>query len=180
MPRRTASAMRPATPDELADDQARDDAEGDRRGAASPRRVAESRDAGVGEREERHDQVARPGVEEVLEAFGDRDRLAEPERDRPDLGGGDVLVGRELIGDAVGVELGQERPGRGEQAERDAGDGGVDPGLEGGQPDAGAEDDVDREVADPRPARATATRPRPADSGGEPLPVDARRCRTRR
>ena len=68
-------------PDELADDQPDDDAEGDRRRGGVAQRRGGELDARVGEREQRDDEVARPGVQEVLEVLGDGDRLAESEGD---------------------------------------------------------------------------------------------------
>ena len=118
-------------------------------------------------------------MQQVLEPLGDGDRLPEPEGDVAHLGGGDVLVGGELVGDPVGVDLGQERPGRGEQAEGDAGDGGVDAGLEGRQPDAGAEHDVDGQVPDLRPAQGR-DREQAGGGRGEPAASRCRRSRRRR
>ena len=53
---------RAADADELADDEAADDAERDAGGQPAVDRLATERDAGVGEREQRDDHVARPRV----------------------------------------------------------------------------------------------------------------------
>ena len=68
------------------------------------------------------------------------------------LGGRDLLVGGQLAGDAVGVDLREERTRRREQAERDAGDGGVHAGLEHREPDADAERRRRRAGSAPWPA----------------------------
>ena len=48
-------------------------------------------------------------MEQVLEPFGRPGPTPAAGRRCPDLGGGDVLVAGELIGDPVGVDLGEER-----------------------------------------------------------------------
>ena len=141
--------MAPVTPTSLPTTSPTDHPEGDRRGGRVAERVGRDGDPGVGQREERDDEVAGPRVQEVLEVLGDRDRLAEAEGDAAHLAGRHVAVGRQLAGDAVGVHLGEERSRRCQQAERDPGDGGVHPGLEHGEPHAEPEHDVDREVAHP-------------------------------
>ncbi len=58
--------------DRLADDVAEEDAERDRRRARPRQEVAVDRDAGVREREQRDDHVARPRVEQLLEPLVER------------------------------------------------------------------------------------------------------------
>ena len=61
----------------LADHVAEQDPERDRRGEALRQEVAVDRDPGIREREQRHDQVARPGMEELLQALVHRGRRPE-------------------------------------------------------------------------------------------------------
>lgn len=139
-------AMPPETPTSLPTTS--DDAECDGRGGGLAEALRRDGDSGVRQREQGDDEVAGPRVEEVLEAFRGGDRLADAEGDVAHLLGRDGVVGGELIGDAVGVDLGEERSGGCEQAEGDAGDGGVDAGLEHGEPDVGSAGDVDGHIAD--------------------------------
>ena len=64
-------------PERLADHVRGDDAERHRRGRRRRQHVAVELDAGVGEREERHDHPARPRVQAVLQPLVGRDRRGE-------------------------------------------------------------------------------------------------------
>ena len=86
-PQPTAAQVRekPRAPDNahrLARDVAKEDPERDRRGESSLEEAAVDRDARVREREQRHDQVARPRMEERLQPLVRRDCGPEPDTDR--------------------------------------------------------------------------------------------------
>ena len=109
-------------------------------------------------------------MQQVLEAFGDRDRFPDPEGDVAHLGGGDRLVGGELIGDAVGVDLGRKRRAGASRPR-------ATPAMVAWMPDskvasqiADAERRRRREVADPGPAQHGDDRTSPAAAAASQRP----------
>ena len=95
----------------LADHVAGDDADRDRRADRVGEQAAGDVDARVGEREERHDHVAGPGVEGVLDALVRRDRLGEAAPRGRGEPGGRLLA--ELAGEVGGpLELVARAAGR--------------------------------------------------------------------
>ena len=121
-----------------------DDADRDRRGGGGGDQVAGQVDAGVGEGEERHDHVAGPGVQRVLQALVRRDRLGQA---APRRGG---QPRRRLLAELAGqvgrpVELlARGRVGAGDQPDRQPGDHRVDPRLVHRDPDRDPDDDRQR------------------------------------
>ena len=115
---RLRSRKKPRAPDNahrLASDVAEEDPERDRRGESSLEEAAVDRDARVREREQRHDQVARPRVEEQLQPLVRRDCGPEPNTDRtgelrrrllPELA--EALGGALEIGPRHGIGVRQE------------------------------------------------------------------------
>ena len=68
-PRRTAARLAPPTPISFPDREPGDHAPGDRRGNSFAQYTSAQINPGIGEREYRHDHVARPGVKARLQAF---------------------------------------------------------------------------------------------------------------
>ena len=97
-------------------------------------------DSGVGEGEQRHDDVARPRVQAVDQPVARRDRPANRERRHAHVGGVEVAAVLEDIDDLVGFEVGLARHRRSQQTHHDAGDRGVHAGLVDHQPQHQAED----------------------------------------
>ena len=153
-PARTARALAAEDPDDLADDQSEDDPERHpaRDGVGQP--VRRQRHPGVREREQRHDDVARPWVERLLDARERRDGLSrQPREPEPLRRVGIRRLGvvlrllrgpHRLVADGAGP---LERDGWREEPEQHAGDRRMDAGFEERQPHPNAQ----RHVHDGRP-----------------------------
>ena len=153
-PSAAQSREQPRAPEDahgLADDVANEDPERDRRGEGSLEEGAVDRDAGVREREQRHDQVARPRVVEQLQPLVRRDRGPEPEADGAGELGGRLLA---ELAEALRrtLEIGpRDRVGVGEKAHRESDDDRFHARLEQRDPDRRPEREVDE--PDPHPER---------------------------
>ena len=88
-------------------------------------RLGRQGNAGVGQREDRDDHVAGPGMKGVDEPIAGRHRAADQRRGGPYVVGVKFGAVLENIDDLVGLELGLHGPGRGEQTQDDTGDRGV-------------------------------------------------------
>ena len=128
-PRRADDAER------LAHHVAEHDPERDRRGDRVAEQLPVDVDAGVCEREQRHDHEARPRVEPVLEPLvrGDRGRDAQLRRAR-ELGRGLLAEGPRQLGHPLEVAA-RRRIGARDEPDREPGDHRIDPGLEQRHPD---------------------------------------------
>jgi hypothetical protein len=137
----------------LADDVAEQDPDGDRRGVGAGQEAPADRDSHVRQGEQRHDQVARPRMQQLLEPVIRRDRRPHAfPRVAGQLGGGLLAEQPERC-----RRLRQVAPRRGvgqrEHAHHQAGHHGVNPGLEERDPGRHPEQHVGRAAADTRPAR---------------------------
>ena len=131
---RVASHEAPTIPDGLAGDVRDEDPERDGRRERAREEAAVDRNAGVRQREERHDHVARPRVEEVLQPLVGRDRGLEPDPRRArELGRRLLAEQPEQVGGALEVDACGRIRVR-EQAHDEADDHGVDARLEDGDP----------------------------------------------
>ena len=101
-PRRTASQLNAGDADELADHERDGDSDEDvgRVGEG----VGGELDAGVGQREDRHDDEARPRVQGVDQPVARRHRSADESGRGPDLVGSQVVAVLEQVDDLVGFE----------------------------------------------------------------------------
>ena len=134
---------------------------------ASREEAAVDRDPRVREREQRHDHVARPRVEELLQPLVRRDRRPEAHADRARQLRGRLLA--ELAEPLRGaLELGpRSRVGVGQEAHREADDDRLDPGLEQRHPDRGPEHEVDEPDANARAPRDEDSAPNSAEGREE-------------
>ena len=127
------------------------DADEHRRGPGH--RVTLEHDPGVGQGEQGHDDVARPRVEQLTDPFGDRHRTLDRR------GGGADLFDRQLVAvlqgvdHGLGLEVGLQRHGRGQQAHHHPGDRRMDTGLVQAQPQPDPGGDEDRRIGDVQPAQ---------------------------
>ena len=163
--------------DRLAEHVGEDDPERDRRGVGAREEVAVDRDADVGEREERHDHVARPRVVELQQAGVRRDGCPQAGAGRARQLRGRLLaeaaeeVGRPLELAAAG------RVGPGDQADREAEHDRVD------RPTRRAPPRRPRRAASRRGRRGSAPPARPGSGRrrrARSAAARGRRCRCRR
>src|SRR5439155_21941027 len=100
--------------------------------------------------EERHEDVARPGMPELLEALVRRDRIPQPQlRVARELRRGLLAEEAEEIARALELRP-SRRIGVRQQPHREPGHDRVDTGLEQRDPEAGTEDRVDEPSVDAR------------------------------
>ena len=132
---------------------------------ASAERVAAEVDAGVGEREQRHDDVAGPRVQQLLQALVGRDRRARRRASpsAPCAGDGDWRKARVSTVGALDLAA-PRRVGGDEQPEHHAGDRRVHAGLDHRHPERDAERRSRPAAPDAEPAEQarsrTTSRPR--------------------
>ena len=125
----------------LADHVAHDDAERHRRAQRVAEQPGAQGDARVGQGEERHDHVARPRVQAVLQALVGRDGRAQRQLGTArELGRGLLAEGPEGLAGALEVAA-RRRVGARDEADGEPGDRRVDARLEHGDPDRGADHD---------------------------------------
>ena len=146
-PRRAGDAER------LARDVADEDAQGDGGGVGAGEEGAAERDAGVGEREQRDDDVAGPGMVELLEPLVRGQRRGEPGARRLRQVGGRLLAeAAEQVAGPFQVGPGR-RVGDGQQPHHQADDHRVDAGLQDRDPRRDPRRRVDDPGPDPGPAQ---------------------------
>ena len=141
------------TPSGLADDVSDQDAERDPGGERVAQEARRDRDARVGEGEHGHDHVARPRVEELLQALVGRDRRLHPDLRRPgQLGCG--LLAEQAKEIARALEVGAlRRVGVGEKAHCQAGQDRVDARFQERHPERSPEEGVHEAEAHAEGAR---------------------------
>ena len=142
---------------------------------ASRERLPVDRDSGIREREQRHDHVARPGMEELLQPLvrGDRELHARcaPSGQAPASAARGTARNRSVARSRSGRDAGD---GEREQAHREADHDRVDPGLRERDPGGHAERRVDDAACGRRADRE------PRSRGRRPRPRPAARARARR
>ena len=165
-------------PDGLAEDVAEQDPERDRRAEGAREEAGVDRDARVRKREQRHDQVARPRVVELLEPLVRGDREPQPPAGRA------RELRRRLLAELPEPLRGKlEVRARGrvrvrEQAHREPDHDRLDARLEQRDPDGGTEQRVDEADADAEVAHDEG-RHEDRQRGGEPRDPEALRVHGR-
>ena len=137
----------------LARDVADEDAQGDGGGVGAGEEGAAERDARVGEREQRDDEVAGPGMVELLQPLVRGQRRGEPGARRLRQVGGRLLAeAAEQVAGPFQVGPGR-RVGDGQQPHHQADDDRVDAGLQDRDPRRDPRRRVDDPGPDPGPAQ---------------------------